>query len=65
MVENKKTDIYEKCAIVQNDGVTYAVAPHTPAGLLTPAALRKIADVAEKYNLPVIKITTAQRIALV
>ncbi|WP_332843156.1 hypothetical protein [Paraclostridium sp. AKS73] len=44
---------------------TYAIAPHVPAGLITSDQLRKLADVADKYNVQAIKITAAQRIALV
>ncbi len=52
-------------AILQTDKKTYAIAPHIPAGVATPEVLRKIADVAEKYNAGAIKVTTAQRIAIV
>lgn len=55
----------DKGVILQRDKQSYAVAPHIPCGLVTPALLRKIADVAEKYNVPAIKITSAARIALV
>ncbi len=58
-------DILEKGAIVQRDRETFAIAPHIPGGIITPAGLRKIADVAEKYNAKVLKITSAQRIAIV
>lgn len=57
-------DIPEKGAIVQRDGETYAIAPHIPGGIIQPDKLRKIAEVAEKYG-SVIKITSAQRIAIV
>ena len=57
-------DIPEKGAIVQRDGETFAVAPHIPGGIIDPEKLRKIAEVAEKYG-SVIKITSAQRIAIV
>ncbi len=52
-------------AILQQDKKTYAIAPHIPAGLATPEILRKIADVAEKYHAAAIKVTSAQRIAIV
>lgn len=52
-------------AILQQDKKTYAIAPHIPAGLATPEILRKIADVAEKYQAAAIKVTSAQRIAIV
>ncbi len=55
----------EKGAILQRDKQTYAIAPHIPCGLVTPGLLRKIADVAEKYDVEVIKITGATRFALV
>lgn len=58
-------DIPEKGAIVQRDQETFAVAPHIAGGIIDPAGLRKIADVAEKYNAAVLKITSAQRIAIV
>ena len=57
-------DIPEKGAIVQRDGETFAVAPHIPGGIIDPEKLRRIAEVAEKYG-SVIKITSAQRIAIV
>lgn len=55
----------EKGVIIQRDKLTYAVAPHIPCGVVTPATLRKLADVAEKFKVPALKITSAQRIALV
>ena len=58
-------DILEKGAILQRDKETYAIAPHIPGGITTPAMLHKLADVAEKYNAAAIKITGAQRIAIV
>ena len=58
-------DLPEKGAIVQRDRETYAIAPHIPGGIIDPAGLRKIADVAEKYHAKVLKLTSAQRIAIV
>jgi len=55
----------EKGAIPQRDNKTYAIAPHIPCGVVTPDLLRRIADVAEKYNAQAIKITGATRIAIV
>jgi len=60
-----KNDLLEKGAIVQRDKETYAIAPHIPGGITTPATLRKIADVAEKYKAQALKLTSAQRIAIV
>lgn len=55
----------EKGAILQRDKETYAIAPHIPCGVVTPELLRKLADVAEKYNAQALKITGATRIAIV
>lgn len=58
-------DLLEKGAVLQRDKETYAIAPHIPAGLISSDQLRKLADIADKYNVDAIKITAAQRIALV
>lgn len=42
----------------------YGIAPHISCGMVTPDQLRKLADVAEKYHVPGLKITSAARIAL-
>jgi NAD(P)H-nitrite reductase large subunit len=55
----------EKGAILQNDNETYAIAPHIPCGVVTPDMLRKIADVAEKYEAKALKLTGATRITIV
>lgn len=60
-----KKDIVEKGAIIQRDKETYAVAPHIPAGITTPAMLRRIAEVAERYQARCVKLTSAQRIVLI
>ncbi len=52
-------------AILQRDKETYAIVPRTPVGLVTPDDLEALAAVARKYNIPVIKITSGQRFALV
>ncbi len=55
----------EKGAIIQRDNETYAIAAHTPCGIVTPELLRRLANVAEKYNVKAMKITGATRIAMV
>lgn len=60
-----KQDIKEKGAVVQRDRKTFAITPHTPAGLVKPEQLRKIAEVAETYQAQMIKLTSAQRITLI
>ena len=49
---------------IQKDG-TFSVIPEMPGGVTTPAELRRIADVAEKYAVPLVKLTGGQRIDLV
>ena len=48
---------------VQKDG-TFSVVPGISGGVTTVHQLRRIADVAEKYEVPMIKITGGQRIDL-
>ena len=50
-------------ANIQKDG-TFSVVPRMWGGLTTSAELRRIADVAEKYQVPTIKVTGGQRIDL-
>ncbi|HVH10974.1 MAG TPA: nitrite reductase large subunit NirB [Gemmatimonadales bacterium] len=50
-------------ANIQRDG-TFSVVPRIYGGVVTPAQLRRIADVAEKYRVPMVKITGGQRIDL-
>jgi NAD(P)H-nitrite reductase large subunit len=55
----------EQGVIIQRDKQTYAVAPHIPCGVVKTDTLRKLADVADKYGLQALKITSAARIAMV
>ncbi|MCK9984789.1 MAG: nitrite reductase (NADH) large subunit [Azoarcus sp.] len=50
-------------ANIQKDG-TYSVVPQMLGGVTTPAELKRIAEVAEKYNVPTVKVTGGQRIDL-
>jgi nitrite reductase (NADH) large subunit len=50
-------------ANIQKDG-TYSVVPRMWGGLTTPAELHAIASVAEKFNIPTVKVTGGQRIDL-
>ncbi|MEJ5913940.1 nitrite reductase large subunit NirB [Pseudokineococcus sp. 1T1Z-3] len=50
-------------ANIQRDG-TFSVVPQMKGGVTTPDQLRKIADVAEKYDVGMIKVTGGQRIDL-
>jgi len=50
-------------ANIQKDG-TYSVVPRIYGGVTTPAQLKRIAEVAEKYAVPTVKITGGQRVDL-
>ncbi len=50
-------------ANIQKDG-TYSVVPRMWGGVTTPAELRAIADAADRYNVPMVKVTGGQRIDL-
>lgn len=48
---------------IQKDG-TYSVVPRMWGGVTSPAELRAIADAADRYNVPMVKVTGGQRIDL-
>ena len=50
-------------ANIQKDG-TFSVIPRIRGGVTSAAELRRIADVADKYQVPMVKITGSQRIDL-
>lgn len=50
-------------ANIQKDG-TFSVVPRIHGGVTSPQQLRRIADVAERYNVRMVKITGSQRIDL-
>jgi nitrite reductase (NADH) large subunit len=50
-------------ANIQKDG-TFSVIPRMRGGVTTPDDLRRIADVADKYNVAMVKVTGSQRIDL-
>jgi nitrite reductase (NADH) large subunit len=50
-------------ANIQKDG-TFSVVPRIYGGVTSPGELRRIADVAERYSVPMVKITGGQRIDL-
>ncbi len=52
-------------AILQRDRKTYAIVPRTPAGLVSPEVLDAISAVVRKYKIPITKITSGQRLALI
>ncbi|HWI22789.1 MAG TPA: nitrite reductase large subunit NirB [Baekduia sp.] len=50
-------------ANIQNDG-TFSVVPRIRGGVTSAAELRRIADVVDKYEIPMVKVTGGQRIDL-
>ncbi|MBA3747885.1 MAG: NAD(P)/FAD-dependent oxidoreductase, partial [Solirubrobacterales bacterium] len=50
-------------ANIQKDG-TFSVVPRMYGGVTTPDELRRIADVADKYEVPLVKVTGGQRLDL-
>lgn len=50
-------------ANIQKDG-TYSVIPRIWGGVTSPAELRAIADIADKYEVPTVKFTGGQRLDL-
>ncbi len=50
-------------ANIQKDG-TFSVIPQIAGGITNPDQLRRIADVADKYQVPLVKLTGGQRIDL-
>ena len=61
MAEN----IPEKGASLQQDMKTYAIIPYIAGGIIDPDELRKIADIADKYHVKTLKMTSSQRIAMI
>jgi len=54
----------EKGASIQKDRETYAIIPYISGGMVDSAMLRKIAYVADKYNIKIMKMTSEGRISL-
>jgi nitrite reductase (NADH) large subunit len=52
-----------KHANIQKDG-TFSVVPRMWGGITTPDELRAIADAADKYDVPTVKVTGGQRVDL-
>lgn len=62
--DNQSRFINERVhANIQKDG-TYSVVPRMWGGMTTPDELRAIADVADKFKIPSVKVTGGQRIDL-
>jgi len=51
-------------AVLQRDKETYMIIPRLAGGMLTAGILKRFAEVVDKYQIPMVKITGAQRIGL-
>jgi len=52
-------------AILQRDGKTFAVVTRMPGGVVTPEGLETIAAVARTHQVPMMKLTSGQRVMLI
>ena len=59
------TEDIPRGAILQRDRKTYAIVPRTPVGLVSPEVLDAISSIVRKYKIPITKITSGQRLALI
>ena len=60
-----KDDILAKAAILQRDMETYAITAQLLGGVIDVPTARRIADAAEKFGAKSLKVTGAQRLALI
>jgi NAD(P)H-nitrite reductase large subunit len=59
------TEDIPRGAILQRDRKTYAIVPRTPVGLVSPEILDALSSIVRKYKIPITKITSGQRLALI
>jgi NAD(P)H-nitrite reductase large subunit len=59
-----KDDILSKAAILQRDGQSYAIMAPLMGGIMDVPTGRRIAEVAESLGVKTLKVTGAQRLAL-
>ncbi len=55
----------EKGVVLQRDRETYAIVPHIPLGIVTSDLLTRLSEIADRYRVTAMKITSADRVALV
>ncbi len=60
-----KDDILNKAAIIQRDGETYAIMAGPLGGVMDIATARRVAQAGKKYGAHTLKLTGAQRLALI
>ncbi len=59
------SDMAPEGAILQRDKKTFAIVPKTPQGMINADILETLAKVVRKYKIPIVKITSGQRLALI
>ena len=59
------SDMEPEGAILQRDKKTFAIVPKTPVGMINADILESLAKVVRKYKIPIVKITSGQRLALI
>jgi NAD(P)H-nitrite reductase large subunit len=64
-MSSMKDDILNKAAILQRDGETYAIMASLVGGVMDIPTARRVAEVGKKYGAQTLKLTGAQRLALV
>jgi len=52
-------------AIAQREGDSYAIIPRLPSGIITADQFEALARAVRRFNIPIAKLTSGQRIALV
>jgi NAD(P)H-nitrite reductase large subunit len=60
-----KEDLLAKGAILQRDEQTYAITMRMPGGIIDIPTGRRIADIAQKYEAKMLKITGDSRLAII
>jgi len=58
-------EVEKNGAILQRDKETYAVVARIPCGILSLETMETISSVVKKYSIPIVKISSGQRIVLV
>ncbi len=63
--KHKKAPAAPKGAIAQRGADSYAIVPRLPSGVITADQLEALARVIRQFDIPIAKLTSGQRIALV
>ncbi len=60
-----RDDILSKAAVLQRDGESYAIMAPLQGGVLDLTTARKVVEAGEKFGVKTLKVTGAQRLALI